>query len=549
MSERARRALAACIGALASGAALAVCAQLPRFGPALALVALAPWLVALDAQRSLRGALLAAAAFCFAYVALVLGWFAAAISAFTGASATCGWLALAALAPALEPQVFTFAAARFALRARGVSAAAIALGSACVWVATEWALPKLLGDSLGLALHPAPALRQGADLAGVSGLTLIVLLVNDCARECSLRARGVTAGSDPAVAPPGRRLRAAAPLALGGALVAALASYGALRGRALDAEIARAPRIRAALVQANIARYGALARELGTGGAVAQILEAHFALSFEALAREPLDLVVWPETVYPTTFGAPKSEDGAAFDRAIAAYAARAGAPLVFGAHEADAAGEYNAAIFLEADGAGRVSWDAYRKAAPFPLTERVPAWLDSPWLRERAPWLGSWRAGAGAKTVSIALPRGGALRAAPLICYDALDASLARAAVSEGAQLLLVLSNDSWFAQAGGPRLHLLVAAFRSIETGRAQLRAANTGISAAISPRGEIVASLGVGERGALVAEAPLIVSRPPHVRLGDWLGPLACAVAIAHLALAGSRRRGAPRAITSR
>ena len=525
-----------------------MCAQLPRLGPALAFVALAPWLAALDAQRSLRGALFAAAALCFAYVALVLGWFAAAISAYTGVSAIGGWLALAALAPALEPQVFTLAAARFALRARGASGAAVVLGSAGAWIATEWALPKLLGDSLGLALHPSAALRQGADLAGVSGLTLVVLLVNECARECALRARGLPAGSDPAGRPAKTRLRAAVPLALGGALVAVLAGYGALRGRALDAEIARAPRIRAALVQANIARYGALARELGTGGAVARILEAHFALSFEALARAPLDLVVWPETVYPTTFGAPKSEDGAAFDRAIAAFAARSGRPLVFGAHEADAAGEYNAAIFLEADGAGRVSWDAYRKAAPFPLTERVPAWLDSRWLRERAPWLGSWRAGDGASTVSIALPRGGALRAAPLICYDALDASLARGAVREGAQLLLTLSNDSWFAQAGGPRLHLLVAAFRSIETGRAQLRAANTGISAAISARGEIVASLDTGERGALVAEAPLLELRTPYVRLGDWLGPLSSAVASVLLLAAAFRARPEAHAITS-
>ena len=45
-------------------------------------------------------------------------------------------------------------------------------------------------------------------------------------------------------------------------------------------------------------------------------------LSHEALAAAPLDLLLWPETVYPTTFGAPKSPDGAAFDRAIGQFAA-----------------------------------------------------------------------------------------------------------------------------------------------------------------------------------------------------------------------------------
>ena len=142
-----------------------------------------------------------------------------------------------------------------------------------------------------------------------------------------------------------------------GALIASLAVYGAVRLRALEAEIARAPRIAAGIVQADVARYGELARDLGRFDAVAKILEAHFALSHEALAHGELDLLLWPETVYPTTFGAPKSEDGAAFDRAIGAFVTQSGVALLFGAYDAEGGREYNAAVLLEPDGPERVRY------------------------------------------------------------------------------------------------------------------------------------------------------------------------------------------------
>jgi apolipoprotein N-acyltransferase len=82
-------------------------------------------------------------------------------------------------------------------------------------------------------------------------------------------------------------------------------------------------------------------------------------------------------------------------------------------------------------------------------------------------------------------------------------------------------------------------MAAFRSLETRRAQLRATPTGLSAVISPTGEITASLGVHAREALVARVPLLAGPPPpFARYGDWLGPPAAA--LAGLLAAGARPR---------
>jgi apolipoprotein N-acyltransferase len=468
-----------------------------------------PWLAALDRARSQREALALGLAFAVFFALAVFAWFGRGMALYADAPAALGLAALVLAAPLLQPQLPLFALARF--RAGGPSLRAAAAGAGA-YVGAEWALPKLFGDTLGHGLAASPWLRQGADVAGAPGLTLALLLANE----------GVLAALRAGRARPRAALARLGAVAL---LVAALAGYGALRLRALEPALAAAPRVRVAAVQADIARYGRLAAELGTFDAVAAILDAHLELSHEALARGGVELLLWPETVYPTTFGAPKSADGAAFDRAIAALVERSGVPLVFGAYDAGERGEFNAAFFLERDGDGRVGFDAYRKAALFPLTERVPRWLEP--LRRWLPWLGAWQAGEGGGVVPVTLADGRTLRAAPLVCYDAVDPRLARRAVGRGADLLVTLSNDSWFP--GGAHLHLAVSTFRSLETRRAQARVTNTGITALISPTGEVVAGAGLGERRVVVGELPLLRAQPTlALRVGDGLGPAGLALA---------------------
>ncbi len=519
---------------MASALALGLYAQLERPGFALGFVMLVPWLAAQDTTQTLRGALAGGLCFCVAFSFVVFAWFATAIAGYTGAPQAIGWIALALLAPSLlQPQVLVFVAARHVARRRGAGAMRMACTGAFAWVGAEWLLPKLFADSLGHGLLPAPWLRQAADLAGVGGLTLALLLVNECGLAAT---RALAAGGAPR-----ERLRALArPTGIGTALVLALASYGVLRLRALDSELAGTPQVVAGFVQADIAHYGSLAQRVGTFDAVASILEAHLALSHQLLEAAPIELLVWPETVYPTTFGAPKSEEGAGFDRALAGFVAGTRVPLVFGAFDEEGGAEFNAAIFLSPAREGQVDFEAYRKATLFPLTERVPAWFDSPAMRQRMPWLGSWTPGAGARVIPLRLADGRELRIAPLICYDATTPRVARDAARAGANLIVTLSNDSWFAEGGGPRLHLAVSAFRSLETRRAQLRATNTGVSAAILPDGEIVARADVHERTALAATLPVFAARPTlAVAWGEWLGPVCLCLGVVSLALPGRAR----------
>lgn len=473
----------------------------------LGFVALVPWLLALRGTASLPAALGSAWLMSVAYVLGALHWFAAAFGAYVGLDATLSLLVLILLAPLLQPQIFALVVARH-LAQRRFGPAMGALAGAAAWVGCEALWPKLLGDSLGHGLQPSLLLRQAADLGGVAGLTVVLLLVNDALAEGLARLRAGWRGA----------LRG---LAAAAALVALLSGYGAWRlgelQRLLDAP---AETLRVGLIQANITDLEGRRAEHGSYAVVRELLDTHFAMSAHAVREQGAEVVVWSETVYPTTFGSPKSPEGAELDAEILDLVETLGVSLVFGTYDRDAAGEYNSAAFLEP---GRGLLGHYRKTHPFPLTEWVPEWIDGPRLRAWLPWAGNWRPGSGARVLPLRTADGREVSALPLICLDDVRPQLAVDGVRLGAEVILGLSNDAWFTDwPAGARLHLAVAAFRSIETRLPQLRVTTNGLSAVIDESGEIVARTEMGQQAVLVSEIPLRAPVPTLMqRWGDWVG----------------------------
>jgi apolipoprotein N-acyltransferase len=499
------------VGVAASASLLALYARGSQAW-GLGFVLLVPWLLALNAARTFTGALLAGWLMSIAYVAAVFLWFGAALDAYTGMGTVAAAALLCVLAPLLQPQVIVFAAVRHLARRRH-GAGSSALAGACAWVAVEWLYPKLLGDTLGHGLAPNLWLRQVADLGGAAGISFLLILANEALAQAVTRRRE------------GRRnlLR---PLALAVALPLLMAGYGVLRLATLESALnTPAASMRIAMVQASIIDYEGQRRERGSYAVVRDVLDTHFALSRAAIEHHGADVLLWSETVYPTTFGHPRSDDGAALDREILDFAASANVALVFGTYDTDAAGEYNAAAFL-APGSGVIG--SYRKTYPFPFTEHVPAWLDGPLLRRWLPWAGSWQPGSGARVMPLRAADGRELNVVPLICRDDVQPGLAIAGARLGAQAIVGLSNDAWFSGDGlGARLHLAVAAFRSIETRLPQLRVTTNGLSAFVDPTGAVLASTKIGDRAVLAGEVPLRDPPPTlMVRWGDWVGAAATA-----------------------
>lgn len=519
--------VAACI--LASAAMAALYARGGAAWP-LGFVFLVPWLRALDASPSLAAALLRAYAMLLAFTAAAFAWLGIALGSYVQVGAATGLSVLLLAAPLFQPQFLVFALVRH-VASRRHGAVLGALAGAAAWVATEWLVPKLLADTLGYGLYPSRVLRQGADVGGAAGLTVLLLLANEAvAGALARRAEGVRAIARPVA------LAAMVPLLLAGYGQAVLSGAPAPAGQSL----------RMGLIQSNIVAYERQRQQKGTHAVVREVLDTHFAMSYDAVVRQRADAVVWSETAYPTTFGNPKSEAGAEFDREILGIVHSAGVPFIFGTYDRDSAGEYNAAAFVLPD-TGLLGF--YRKTRLFPFTEYLPAWLDGPRVRRWLPWTGDWRPGNGARVMPLRLKDGREIQVLPLICLDDVDTGLAVDGARLGAQAIVTMSNDSWFiADPLGAQMHQNAAAFRSIETRLPQFRVTTNGYSAVIDATGTVLAGTRMGERTLVVGDVPVRSPAPTlMVRWGDWVGRAGAFFLLA-LAVWSALRSWRPRASQS-
>ena len=111
---------------------------------------------------------------------------------------------------------------------------------------------------------------------------------------------------------------------------------------------------------------------------------------------------------------------------------------------------------------------------------------------------------------------------AAP-ICYESVYGDHFAAFTADGAQLMMVITNDGWWHDTEGYRQHFSFSRLRAIETRRWVCRAANTGISGFISPKGEVCDSLGWDKRGVLTMDVTPSREVTFYAKAGDYLGRL--------------------------
>jgi apolipoprotein N-acyltransferase len=88
------------------------------------------------------------------------------------------------------------------------------------------------------------------------------------------------------------------------------------------------------------------------------------------------------------------------------------------------------------------------------------------------------------------------------------------------GAELLVNISNDSWYGRSAAREQHLLIARMRAVENGRWILRSTNDGITSAIGPSGRVEASLPSYVQDTLDVRFQYLSHRTPFVRYGEWL-----------------------------
>jgi apolipoprotein N-acyltransferase len=501
---------------------LALPNDLYRYGnPFLGAVALAPLLAGLALAPSFRAASAAGALFGAVSTFLAHYWllFFHEFSVWTVSGVVIGYaLYHSLLGPILRG---------VALRLTGTRPLALA----ATWTVYEYVKSSgFLGFPWGLIAHPfnmVLPLIQIADTYGVWGVTFVASAVNALAAERILDATRLALP----------RPRATRLASFGLALVAVAAGYGAWKLARPPAETGR---LAVVLVQHDADPWQPGQDEAAVGQAED--------LTRRALRAGPADLVVWGETIVPYLV---RERQIAAFlqrfpePTSLAAFLREIRVPLLLGSpfQRTGSSGYENAALLLAPD--GRLL-GSYGKQQLVPFAERVPLWGLAPVRRFFEDALGlteGWTPGAGPVVLRLPTAAGEVPLGTP-ICFEDAFPALCRGLVRAGARVLVNLTNVSWSRRESAMLQMIVAARFRAVEEGCALVRATNGGVTAFVSPGGEIRASLPLFEPGFLRVEVPLYAGagRTVYARFGDWLPALLFITLVAGLLarLVSERRR---------
>jgi apolipoprotein N-acyltransferase len=169
----------------------------------------------------------------------------------------------------------------------------------------------------------------------------------------------------------------------------------------------------------------------------------------------------------------------------------------------------------------------SYAKRHMVPFGERFPYKEKIPFIRNINFGEGEWTPGAD----SIIFDMGG-INFSCMICFESIFPEIARQQVGRGARFLVNITNDGWFGRSGAARQHAEMAVFRAVEQRRAIARCANSGISMFIMPTGEIIKPTPLYKQMIITNSIPLLNNRTFYQKHGDlfvlfiliaWLLPI--------------------------
>jgi apolipoprotein N-acyltransferase len=118
-----------------------------------------------------------------------------------------------------------------------------------------------------------------------------------------------------------------------------------------------------------------------------------------------------------------------------------------------------------------------------------------------------------------VAVAQVGDHRVGTFICYESVFADGVRRFVANGAEVLVNISNDSWYGPTAARYQHLLIARMRAMENSRWLLRATNDGITTIINPAGQLVGALPSYEQAILDGRFSYSTSLTWFTRFGEW------------------------------
>jgi apolipoprotein N-acyltransferase len=240
----------------------------------------------------------------------------------------------------------------------------------------------------------------------------------------------------------------------------------------------------------------------------------------------PPGVVLWPEV------GSWMRSDDPRTLALLRSVATSANAPFIAGMVGEDAAGIYNSAVFVGANGAvaGR-----YDKIHLVPFGEYVPYRNLFFFADHLTRQVGDFTRGRNRSVF-----RTGGHSFGVFICYESVFADEVRQFAKNGAEVLVNISDDGWYGDTSAPWQHLNMARMRAIENDRWILRDTNNGVTTVIDPKGRVTLSAPRHTLTSLVARYGYRSDLTFYVRYGDVFAYFCCVVCVLAVIVGVLQRR---------
>jgi apolipoprotein N-acyltransferase len=355
-----------------------------------------------------------------------------------------------------------------------------------IWTALEWTRLQTTGqlwNATGYSQAYHVVLIQAASVGGVYAISFLIVSVNAALGYMLLRRTQ-------------RALLTTVAILL---LIAAALSLSARRAITAPSLALSQPDLIVIAVQPNVP-----VEPISDSAATAALMSTHFSLSKAALEEWERDarinnilgpvaagwtknsspatrraiprLVIWPESPMNFAYGTDNQ-----LREKLAEFSKANDTAMLFNSQEvAPNDGIYNSALLINEEGKLVAQYDKIR-LLPFGEYVPLPQWLPGTGLIRGI--VGDFTPGTQYRLLPI-----GKLKAGVFICIESAYPAIARQLTTEGADVLVNISNDGYLGPTAVMRQHLANAVFRAVENGRPVLRVTNTGITAFITPMGEL-------------------------------------------------------------
>ena len=266
--------------------------------------------------------------------------------------------------------------------------------------------------------------------------------------------------------------------------------------------------VRVGVLQGNLSSH----EKWGSSKESLQITKDRYEALISQAAEDGASLVIWPETAF--TRGLNRNEELRDY---LSELAQKYDVAMIVGAFYYEGGDGYNALYWINSDGTFSNTRYAKRHLVPFgeyvPMREFITTVI--PPLSEVSMLLSDLSAGEEDPLFESEWGNVGSL-----ICFDSIYESLTLDSVRDGAELMILSSNDSWFFDSSAIYQHQAQSTLRAIESGRYLARSGNTGISSIVSDRGEILGWVDPLELGYAVADVEIKENNTLYTYIGNML-----------------------------